>query len=98
MAKVQVTSKQADIDGKPIQWNVLSIIGYAGGELQTLELKLSKTEAMLARILLSNDEEKPVEHTRKSNLDERKQFNENIKRESKLNLDSDDEPNEALWD
>jgi len=56
-AVVRVEKKSAEIDGKPITWNVLQIIGYLGGDFQTLELKMSKTEAMLAGMLLAADEE-----------------------------------------
>lgn len=56
MGKVQVVEKTGEIEGKPIKWNVLSIQGFMSGELHTLELKLMKTEATLARMLLGSNE------------------------------------------
>lgn len=56
MAKVTVIDKQGEIDGRPIKWTVLSIIGSLDGKTHTLELKLNKTESMLARILLDSKE------------------------------------------
>jgi len=56
MAVIKVIKKNAEIDGKPIEWNVLAITSYLGGDFQTLELKLTKTEAMLAGMLLSAEE------------------------------------------
>lgn len=64
MKNVQVIQKSGEIDGKPINWQVLAITGTIDGMPNTLELKLNKTEAMLAKILLgqtvvqnSNDDE-----------------------------------------
>lgn len=56
MARVNVLEKTGEIDGKPIKWNVLQVTGSLDGLAHTLELKLSKTEAMLAKILLTSDE------------------------------------------
>jgi hypothetical protein len=61
MTRVNVLLKNGDIDGKPITWNVLQINGTLSGQENTLELKLNKTEAMLARILLASDENLKVE-------------------------------------
>lgn len=60
MSKVYVTDKSGEIDGKPIKWVVLSISGTISGVTQTLELKMNKTEAMLARILLASNEDLKV--------------------------------------
>ena len=56
MSYVTVETKHSEIDGKPISWNVLQIGGTIDGITNTLELKLSKTEAMLARLLLNSNE------------------------------------------
>jgi len=56
MAHVNVLLKKSEIDGKPIEWNVLQVTGTLDGLAHTLELKLSKTEAMLAKILLTSEE------------------------------------------
>lgn len=85
-AVVKVVEKNSEIDGKPIKWQVLSIIGFLSGDYQTLELKLTKTEAMLAKLLLSSDESKPVVETRKSNEDEQPTINK-----TKTILDDDED-------
>jgi hypothetical protein len=60
MAVTKVLNKKSEIDGKPIEWFVLAITGYISGDFQTLELKLTKTEAMLANLLLNSSEELSV--------------------------------------
>lgn len=82
MAVVKVVHKEAVIDDKPIKWNVLAITGYLGGDFQTLELKLSKTEAMLAGMLLNSDEEKPTVVTRKATEGEK--VNVTVKKDDDL--------------
>lgn len=52
MSSVSVVTKTGNIDGKAITWTVLAIKGVIDGEENTLEIKLLKTEAMLAKILL----------------------------------------------
>lgn len=54
MALVQVITKNSEIDGKPITWKILAIAGTIEGETNTLELKLSKNEAILANLLLNS--------------------------------------------
>jgi len=63
MAVVKVEKKSAEIDGRPITWNVLSITGYLAGDFQTLEVKLDRTQAMLAGMLLASDENAPTVHS-----------------------------------
>lgn len=48
----------------------LAIIGFVSGEIQTLELKLSKAEMLLAKILLSSNEEAPTTVTRHATAEE----------------------------
>jgi len=81
MAVTQVVVKNSEIDGKPITWNVLAITGFIGGEFQTLELKLSKTEALLANMILKSSEA-PNTVARKSTAEENEEF---------LNHQKDDE-------
>jgi len=52
MSSVTVVVKTGNIDGKAITWTVLAIKGTIDGVENTLEIKLQKTEAMLAKILL----------------------------------------------
>lgn len=92
MAVVKVETKNGDIDGKPITWNVLAITGYMDDDFQTLELKLTKTEAMLARILLNSKGDAPTTNSQTANADEQEAFNENIK---KTILDDDDNADEG---
>lgn len=73
MALVQVIKKSGDIDGKPINWQVLAISGTIDGITQTLELKVNKTEAMLANLLLNSKESLKVT-SRKANEDELDNF------------------------
>lgn len=96
MATVQVTAKTGNIDGQTINWNVLSIVGYAGGEIQTLELKLNKTEAMLARILLSGDEEKPTQSSRQANEAEIQTHLEGVTRTQDTEDDDDTDWTEEI--
>lgn len=56
MTTVNVREKNAEIDGKPIKWFVLAISGTLDGIEHTLEIKLSRTEKMLADILLKSKE------------------------------------------
>ena len=61
MAHVNVLLRKGEIDGKAIEWQVLQVTGTLDGLSHTLELKLSKTEAMLARILLASSENLTVD-------------------------------------
>lgn len=70
MAVTKVVRKTAEIDGKPIKWNVLAITGYLGGDFQTLEIKLDNNQAMLAGMLLDSTENVPEQTSRKANDDE----------------------------
>jgi len=88
-ASVKVIVKNSDIDGKPITWNVLAITSYIGGDFQTLELKLTKTEALLANMLLGSNEEKPSTIVRKATDEEAPKVTKN-----KTILDEDDEETE----
>ena len=45
----------------------LAIIGYVGGEIHTLELRLEKSELLLAKMLLTSKEEEPETTSRKAN-------------------------------
>ena len=76
MAVTVVLEKNAEIDGKPIKWYVLAITSYIGGEFQTLEIKLSKTEALMGNLLLKNTEIEPVQNSRKATEEEKEAFNE----------------------
>jgi len=69
MATVQIIKKTSEIDGKPIEWSVLQIIASVNGEILTLELKTSKTEALMARMLLNSTEQLKTE-ARKASEDE----------------------------
>ena len=69
MATVQIVKKSSEIDGKPIEWSVLQIIASVNGETLTLELKTSKTEALMARMLLASNEQIKTE-ARKASEDE----------------------------
>lgn len=72
MANVQVLEKKAEIDGRPVNWKVLGITGYINGEFQTLEVKLNKTEAMLANMLLKSDENPEVHTSKGGSVDVKK--------------------------
>lgn len=86
MAVVKVIEKNSEIDGRPITWNVLSITGFMQGDIQTLELKLSKTEAMLANLLLKSDENKPEVHTKAGgNVEVTKTKDESLETDDWLN-------------
>lgn len=79
MAVIKVEKKNAEIDGKPITWNVLSITSYLAGDYQTLEVKLDRTQAMLAGMLLESDETAGTTESRSANKDEKAEFNKGIK-------------------
>jgi len=92
MSVVKVVSKSSEIDGKPIVWSVLSITGYMQDDFQTLELKLSKTEAMLAKLLLATEGSTPSVEARRSTDEEKDGFFKKNSRsdDDKFNLDEDD--------
>lgn len=94
MAVVKVVEKTGEIDGKPINWNVLAITGYMHDDYQTLELKLSKTEAMLARLLLNSEGDVPTTNSGPANAEEKEAFGENIKKQKTI-LDDDDDESEG---
>lgn len=71
MAQVSVIEQSFEgEDGKPVKYKRLAITGIIDGELHTLELKLSKSELLLAEILLSSKEERPTTQTRKATAEE----------------------------
>lgn len=90
MAVTKVVENNSEIDGKPIKWFTLEITGYVESEFETLSLKLSKTEAMLARLLLKG-ENKPEVQSRKATDDEQKAFLAPKGDPSKINLDDENE-------
>lgn len=92
MPVIKVVKKNSEIDGKPIEWNVLAITGYLGGDYQTLELKLSKTEAMLANMLLETSDKAPETTSRPANSEEKDGFLKQQKNTDSL-LDDEDELN-----
>lgn len=77
-AVVKVVKKESEIDGKPISWNVLSIVGYLAGDYQTLEVKLDRTQAMLAGMLLASDETPGESKARSANEDEKIEHSKGI--------------------
>jgi len=79
MAVVKVVKKESEIDGKPISWNVLSIVGYLAGDYQELEVKLDRTQAMLAGMLLESDETPGTVESRSADKGEKIEFNKGIK-------------------
>lgn len=78
-AVVKVVKKESEIDGKPISWNVLDITGYLAGNYQTLEIKLDRTQAMLAGMLLESDEAPGQSESRGATKDEKNEFGKGIK-------------------
>lgn len=97
-AQVTVVHKTAEIDGKPIKWNVLAITSYIGGDFQTLELKLNKTEALLCNMLLGSDENAPTTESHHSTEAEKNDFDKKTTREKKKTiLEEDDELDGALF-
>lgn len=90
MATVKVITQQFTNDnGEQIPYKRLCITGYLGGEIQTLELKLSKSDLLLAELLLTSNEEKPTVDTRKATEDEQPSVTRN--ENNKLDLDAEDE-------
>lgn len=87
MTNVSVVEKNAEIDGKPIRWTVLAIVGSIGGETQTLELKVNKTEAMLAKLLLNSKEEITTSSRRASGEELDEFFKQNSGRSSSNKID-----------
>jgi len=65
--------------GLPVTYERLAITGYVGGEIQTLEIKLEKSELMLAKILLSSNEQAPTTSVHKATEDELDDFIVNVK-------------------
>lgn len=97
MATVKILKQQFTNDkGELIDYERLAIIGYVSGELHTLELKLSSSELMLAKMLLSSNEEKPSTQTRHASEDEKKAFDANTKRAEEIEEPSEDWLDDAL--
>lgn len=95
MAKVAVIKKQFTDDGTGVitPYERLSIAGYVNGEYQSLELKLSKAEMLLAKIILSSKEEEPVVNSHNVTDEEEDEFlSKNSGRNSdRINLEDEDE-------
>lgn len=65
MSVVQVIKKVfVNEAGESVPYERLSITGYVSGEIHTLELKITNSEMLLAKILLSSEENKPSVKTR----------------------------------
>lgn len=77
--------------GELVKYKRLCISGYLGGEVHTLEIKLEKSELLLAEILLSSKEEKPVTDSHRSTDEEQEEFQRGITREADERKASDDE-------
>lgn len=83
-----------DSNGKQVDYERLCISGYVSGEIFTLELKLEKSDLLLAKMLLKSDEKTPVVISRKATDDEK---NDGIRIPVKnrstdtIDLDDDDE-------
>jgi len=92
MTAVQVVKKSFTNDeGRTIPYQVLAIIGTVQGSTHTLEVKLNKTEAMLAEMLLTSKEK--IETTsRKATDDELDDFFKKNKKtdDNQINLEDDD--------
>ena len=59
---------------REVPYKRLAIIGYVGGEIHTLELKLSNTEMLMAEMLLNSKEVEPETIVRKANEQELDDF------------------------
>lgn len=75
MATVKVLQKNfVNEAGENVPYERLAIIGYVSGEIHTLELKLSSSELMLAKMLLSSNEEQPTTHSHSATEEEKANF------------------------
>jgi len=95
MAKVAIVQMEPFLNdkGEEVNYQRLCISGYVGGELHTLEIKLEKSELLLAKMLLSSTENKPTTVARKSSEDELNTFldeNKHNSSDSKIDLENDD--------
>lgn len=97
MAKVYIANLSFNNDnGEIIPYKRLCISGIINGETQTLQIKLSPTEELLAKMLLESEEEPLETVTRTASDDESDEFFKNIKKngrssdDDKINLDEDD--------
>lgn len=90
MAKVFISQHSFNDDnGVPVNYERLSISGYVGGEVHTLELKLEKSELLLAKMLLTSNEEKPEQVARAATAEEKDFFNKQHT-DDKIHLEEDD--------
>lgn len=82
MATVKVIEKEfvEQETQRVVPYKRLAIIGYVGGEIHTLELKLSNTEILMAEMLLNSKEKEPETIVRQANEDEIDDFLELNKR------------------
>ena len=60
--------------GEVIKYKRLCISGYIGGSLETLEIKLEKSEMLLAKMLLTSTEDAPTVTAGKATAEERAAF------------------------
>lgn len=95
MAVVKIVDKEYNDDetGRSVPYKRLAITGVLGGEIQTLEVKLGKTELQLAELLLKSTEEEPTSHARKASEQELDAFfkkNDRSGSSDKINLEEDD--------
>jgi len=81
MAVVKIIEHQFQNEaGQPVKYERLAIIGYVSGEVHTLELKLEKSEILLAKMLLNSEEEKPLSVISSPSPEEKAAFDENVNR------------------
>lgn len=83
--------------GEQVNYERLCISGYIGGEIHTLEIKLEKSELLLAKMLLSSSEEKPKENVRKANSEEIAEHSSKVKRNKTILEDDDDDEEGGLF-
>jgi hypothetical protein len=81
MSNVQVLDKTFIKDnGEAVKYKVVAITGYLDGLAHTLELKASKTELMLAEILLASTGKPAKSSMKKIDKDEEDDFLDAIER------------------
>jgi len=88
MAHVEIIKKtfNNEATGQIVEYERLAIIGSIGGVTQTLEIKLEKTELMLAKMLLNSTEKIEIS-VRTANKDEIDAFLDDIeKKPGKINV------------
>ena len=99
MAVVKVVQMEPfpDANGKMVNYKRLCIMGVLEGQIRTLEVKLEKSDLILAEILLASTESQPTVVKGSMNEDEKQAFQDSIEKKKTI-LDEDEPTGTGMFD